>query len=198
MCLPNLRDDEISRRLSGVNVEPFRPEGVNLPNVMTPGAWIILGVIVTAILAGFTYMLVKYLRSRIPWKPLIGSSFRASYYGFNHDPDPIRINQCLNTAASFLVQYSTFGEAAILKALQGVKIYVQPTPAWMHAGEEVAGLTQENVIMIGSDYAALLHECAHVCEEAVTGGYSYDHAGWDQKGIRTAESEYDHWYKTSA
>lgn len=171
-------------------MEPFRPEGVNLPNVMTPGAWVIVSLIIAAILAGFTFMLVRFLRDRVWWKPIPGSPLEAAYFGKDHEPNLVRLNMALTVTVSLLVKHTQWKELDIVKALTGLRVYVQPVLKWQSGGQTVAGLTMGNTVMIGSDYAALLHECAHVCDEAIDKVIRYNHTGWDADGIRTAEAEY--------
>jgi hypothetical protein len=177
-------------------MQQFVPEGVNLPNVMTVGAWVIVGVVVAAALAGVTWMIVRALKDNyVPWQQLPGSPQSALFFGKDHTPNVVRLHAALTTAQTFLIKYTTWNAVAVVHALQGIRIYVMPTTAWIdgQAGK-VAGLDPSGpTVVVGSDFAALLHECAHQCEEVIDHAVDYAHAGWEAKGIRHAEEEYIAW-----
>ena len=172
----------------------FTPTGVDLPNVMTPGAWVIVGIVVAAVLASGAYVLVRFLQARIKWQPFpVAHPLSPMYYGKDHEPDAALLLMAVSTTLSLLVQHTTWRAADIMAALQGLRIYVQPTPSWDDNGRQVAGLSLDGAVMVGSDFAALLHECAHVCEERIDRTVRYDHAGWDAAGIRRAENAFAAW-----
>jgi len=188
------------RESKGKAMEKFVPEGVNLPNVMTPGAWVIVGVVVSCALAGLIWMIVRVVQTTyIPWKHLPDSPLEAKYYGKDYTPNLTRPNEALNTAQALLIKNTTWKAVDVANALHGIRVYVMATPAWVdfQAGK-VAGLDPAGpAVVVGSDFAALLHECAHQCEDFIDHVIEYDHKNWGAKGIWTADAAYTEWLNTT-
>lgn len=182
-------------------MEPFRPEGVNLPNVMTPGAWVIVAIILSAILAGFIYMLVRVKKDQVPWNRLVGF-YSASFFveAGNTTFSAARLVAALLKAEELLKKYSNtfWSHADFQKSFERMCVYVKKDNAWVDAqGEKVVGQDPSGrVVVVGADYAALLHEMAHQVEEKIDKVVDYTHEHWVTKGIRAAEAEYLEWLKT--
>jgi hypothetical protein len=178
---------------------------LDMPNKMYPGTWVVVGLILTAILSGFIYVLVKYLKTRVQWKklPLYPS---ASYFGKNHDPNTVLLVDCLQKSMELLSKHSrhggppnngiNWGFSAVQRALRDVRIYVMDTDAWVDEFDrKVAGIQAGRNLFVGKDLAAFLHECAHRCEEVIDKERDMEHTGWVGNGIRAAEDEFHLWLK---
>lgn len=175
----------------------FVPEGVNLPNKMTLGAWVILAIVVTAILAGVIWMVARLITSRIPWKKLPGNAMNVTYYGEGFEPNVMLLSMAFTAVCDFLVEHTTWKGPDIVRALMGTNIYVKPTKEWKDGVQEVAGLDPEGSwVLVGVDFAALLHECAHQVEDVVDHKVDYAHAGWEAKGIYKADAAFSKWLST--
>lgn len=180
-------------------MEPFRPEGVNLPNVMTPGAWIILAVILSAILAGFIYMYTRFRKDQIPWNTLAGF-YSAKFFvePGNETFSAARLVAALKKSEELLKKHTQWTSEQLQAAFKRVCVFVKKDNSWQdQAGREVAGQDPSGkVVVVGADFAALLHEMAHQTEEVADKIIDYAHSRWIIKGIRAAEAEYLEWLKT--
>ena len=80
-------------------------------------------------------------------------------------------------------------------ALGDVRIQVMPTEKWQQlGGPDVAGEAGDWV-RVGSDFMALAHELAHLCERRLDGVEDRAHRTWTTRGIRKAEAEYEDWLR---
>jgi hypothetical protein len=174
------------------------PEGVNLPNVMTPGAWVILAVALSAILAGFIYMYTRFRKDQIPWNKLVGF-YAAKFFvkPVNEDFSALRLVAALKKSEELLLKHTKWTPDHLSGSFNRICVYVMDTNAWRDKmGVEVAGQDPSGkIVVVGKDFSALLHEMAHQAEEAEN-IYDYAHANWIVKGIRAAEEEYLEWLKT--
>lgn len=180
-------------------MEPFRPEGVNLPNVMTSGAWVILAVILSAILAGFIYMLTKWLKTQVPWNTLNGFYSAKFYVEPGNDTfSAARLSLCLNKSEELLKLHTRWTADQLFAAFRKICVYVKKDNAWVDQwGRKIAGDDPVGkVVAVGADFAALLHEMAHQVEDIVDKMIDAEHVGWVSRGIRAAEAEYIEWLKT--
>jgi hypothetical protein len=175
------------------------PEGVNLPNVMTPGAWVILAVVLSGILAGFIYMYTRFRKDQIPWNKLAGF-YAAKFFvePGNESFDAGRLVMCLKKAEELLLANTKWTTYDTAKAFARILVYVKKGNDWVDGqGQKVAGQDPAGrVVVVGADFAALLHEMAHQVEDLVERIVDYKHDRWIVKGIRAAEAEYLEWLKT--
>ena len=177
---------------------------LDMPNKMYPGTWVIVGIVLAAILGGFTYLLVRFLKSRVPWKKLSTDFPRARYFGKDHEPNTKLLTLCLHQAIQLLAKHSQivagptgpakWSPAVVAKALQDARIYVMNEDKWVDEwGRKVAGIQAGRNLIIGKNLAAFLHECAHRCEEVIDKERDMDHVSWVGDGIRAAEEEFSSW-----
>jgi hypothetical protein len=183
--------------------------GLDAPNVMWPASWILLGIVVAAILTGVTIMVVRLIKSRVPWKKLPAYP-SAAYFGKNHEPDVALLAECLQTSMALLAKHSqltnkkwTFPQ--VEKALRGVCIYVMDVDKWPETnsvgtptGQTIAGAQIEERLIVGKNLAAFLHECAHRCEEEIDNERDMKHLTWVEDGIRAADEEFSAWLAVRA
>jgi len=181
-------------------MEPFRPEGVNLPNVMTPGAWALVIGIIAAILSGFGFMFFKYwTKIRVPWNTL-GGYYSAKFYiePGNTTFIAVKLVLALQKAEALLQKHTKWTAVQLKTSFEKICVYVKKDNAWVdYWGRKVAGEDPSGKpVVIGADFAALLHEMAHQAEEKVDKAIDEGHVHWVEKGIRAAEDEYITWLKT--
>lgn len=163
---------------------------LDAPNTMGAGTWALLAVVLAAILGGGVYLVVRYLKSRVPWMALPGTP--ALYYGHNHEPDTELLTQCLSKTLELLAKYTKWTYPA--EAFKGLKIYVREFDWWVdETGRKVAGTQSGEIIAVGRNLASFLHECAHRCEEVIDRERDMEHATWATDGIRAAETEFHAW-----
>lgn len=183
---------------SAVNNDWMRENFLDMPNKMYPGTWVVVGIVLAAILGGFTYLLVRLLKSRVPWKKLPGYP-SASYFGKDHEPDTALLVECLKKTQLLLSTHcgprqSKWTSEAIVGALRNIRIYVMNEDKWVDEwGRKVAGIQAGRNIILGRDLAAFLHECAHRCEEVIDRERDMAHATWEGDGIRAAVDEFSAW-----
>ena len=175
---------------------------LDMPNKMYPGTWVLLAVVLLGILGGFTYMLVRYLKSRVKWKRLPGTT--AKYFGKSHEPNVELLAACHKKSAELLAKHSQYSTppgglikwslSAVTKALSDARIYVMDEDKWVDEwGRKVAGIQAGRNLIVGRNLAAFLHECAHRCEEVIDKERDMDHVTWVADGIRAAEDEFAVW-----
>lgn len=175
--------------------EPWRPTGLNMPNVMTPGAWVIVGVVLAAIIAGITVMIVRARKATyIPWKPLPLYSPSARYFVKGGAPlDLVFLVAALREAERLLAQHTKWS-TTVHAAFENVRVYVMDTESWDMNGVKVAGLDPSGrSVVVGPSLAALCHEMAHQCEEKLENLIDYGHTRWGLNGIAAANDEFDTW-----
>jgi hypothetical protein len=168
----------------------------NPPNVMQPGTWVLLGVVVLAALAGVALIIYRVVKAQPKWKPLEGT-MDARFAGKGFEPDGTFLASCFKQSIVLLLKHCTaWPPLSVARALRDVDIYVMAQPKWVDAwGRTIAGAQEGRVLVIGNDFAALLHECAHRCEEIIDNERDMDHVTWAADGIRAAENEYHTWLR---
>jgi hypothetical protein len=120
----------------------------------------------------------------------MGIPFRFTYW---HGIDESKLKERLLLALGALsAVWSTTNMYALL---DGVHINVMPSTTWSDSftGRTIAGqsLPSGKTVVVGSDYAALAHELAHVIE-AGPGRLGFeDHASWARNGIQAAVDKYE-------
>jgi hypothetical protein len=120
----------------------------------------------------------------------MGIPFRFTYW---HGLDENKLKECLLLAIGALnAVWSTTNMYALL---DGVHVNVMTSPTWSDpfTGRTIAGqsLPSSKTVVVGSDYAALAHELAHVIE-AGPGRLGFeDHASWASSGIQAAVDKYE-------
>ena len=170
--------------------------GLDAPNVMTPGAWVIVGVVLAAILTGLGFMLYRFLKTRIKWLPLPAYYLNARYSapkGF----DAVFLVEALKRAETALLNHTKWDAGQLAKAFGEMRVLVQPTDDWVDSrGRKVGGLDPAGpIIVVGVSLPALCHEMAHQAEELVDGVFDFTHANWAPSGIWNASAEYEAWLR---
>lgn len=179
----------------GGDVVPVtRESGLNLPNVMTPGAWALLGIAGTAIIAGIVFMLWRMWSERVKWKSLefMGVKYFAEDVGFS--PDFLR--QAVDKARAFLILHTRWPTAQTDKALGGFSVYVVADDMYVDAKKHT-GTELDGVLRVNRKLTTLCHEMAHLLHERV-GIVDYEHARWEPDGFLLAERAYDDWLANRA
>lgn len=175
--------------------------GLNEPNIMTPGAWIIIGIVSACIIAGAVWVFIQYwTKIRVPWNALVGyRSAKVYVEPGNTTYDASKLVKALTESELLLKQYTQYTAAQFDSALQNICVYVKKDNAWVDGGAlKVAGEEEGGVVMIGADFAALLHEEAHLLEEVVDKIVDYDHTTWPAKGFTAADAAFQEWLKTAS
>lgn len=172
-------------------MESFRPEGVNLPNVMTPGAWVIVVVVVLAIAAGVSFMVWKLLSSRIRWESL-------GYMGVQFFTEDGRISapfliQAVDKARAFIILHTQWPSREVEKALTAFNVYVHADD--VNAGKVgITGYQNGSVLGVNRKLTTLCHEMLHLAMERLEGVSDVLHARWQPGGeFDKAERAYSDW-----
>jgi len=170
--------------------------GLDAPNVMTPGAWAIVGVVSAAILGAFGYLLSRWLKSRIKWQPLPTYYLDAKFFA-PKGYDVKFLVEALKRAETALLNHTKWDAGQLAKAFGKMRVYVQPTDDWVdERGRKVAGLDPAGpIIVVGVSLPALCHEMAHQAEELIDGVFDFAHANWAPSGIWNASIEYEAWLR---
>ena len=157
---------------------------------MSAGTVIVLAVLLVAILAGATYMAVRFVQANNlhVWQQIDGWTVSVPpSYG---PAELVRLGRCLQTAPELLG--ATQAETAWLR--QSTRVLVWPTATVVYNGQEVSGLTSFPSVSVGVDLQALAHELAHVLEQRRIGSTDHSHKSqrWAGPGgwyARTAHYE---------
>ena len=151
---------------------------------------VVVGIILLISVVGIAaiFIVPAFLRQRIPWRTLPNTT--AKY----HALVPISEKALQTAYLSALVQLRThtdFMPATLNKVAGDLHIVVQSVKDWespMH-NSKVAGIADGKTIYIGVDFAALLHEMAHVAE-FIDGAIDNTHATWIKRGIYRADDAF--------
>ena len=145
---------------------------------------ILIGVLMIAVVFAIAaaVMIPAYFRQRIPWKPLPGVP-NVQY----HSPGPVdeaKLARCFLAAIAALRVHADFSARAI-DHLSNVRIFVEQGDTW-----HTTGAAKGEQVYIGTNFAALAHELAHVAE-FVEGSIDLAHASWGRRGIFIAIDTYE-------
>lgn len=140
-------------------------------------------------------MVAAYKRQRIEWRRAVGQSWRwAAVPGV--DVDEGRLIGAVESAWVALALHRCFPSSTLLQAKEVLHVMVQRVPSWhspQHGGN-VAGVTSGHVVYVGSDFAAVCHELAHLCEFLEMGAYDFEHGTW---GVRRIQVAVDEWQQAT-
>jgi len=172
--------------------------GLNEPNIMTPGAWVIIGLVSACVLAGFLWMFFTYwFKVRVPWSSLAGY-YSAKFYEEPGNPNfsGARLVAALRKCEELLLKHTKYTAVQLATCFQRIHIFVKKDNAWVDQwGRKVAGEEGGKVIAVGADLAALLHEEGHLLEEMIDLIVDDNHTTWPAKGFDVADVEYQAWLK---
>jgi hypothetical protein len=164
---------------------------------MTPGAWVIVSVVIALVLSGGIYLFTRWLKGRIPWAVFASEFPNARAYS-SVGIDVPRLVACLKKAQECLTAVWT--PEQVSKVVSTIHIYVHPTEAWVDglSGIKEAGASGGgDVIEVGLSMAALCHELAHACQGQLENVLDNAHGTWEAKGVWKALSAYDVWFSAS-
>ncbi len=169
-----------------------RETGLNLPNVMTPGAWVIVGVVVLAALIGIGTILWKVWTRRVKWQPLLLGYLGIQYFAVNNCVPADRLRMAVDKARAYLILNSKWPTSQVERALGGFNIYVFDDD--VNAGKVGRfGYQSGNIIGVNRKLTTLCHEMGHLLHERVENIADYYHTRWDADGFTAAEKAYDDW-----
>lgn len=151
---------------------------------------IIVAIVLLVVIIGVAtiFMVPAFLRQNISWRVLSGTAVKY------HALVPISEAALKEAYLEALVQLRThtdFMPATLNKVANELHIVVQNVKDWnspMH-GSKVAGIADGFTIYVGIDFAALLHEMAHVAE-FVDGNIDNAHSTWMKRGIYKADDAF--------
>ncbi|TAL42390.1 MAG: hypothetical protein EPN91_08400 [Salinibacterium sp.] len=167
-----------------------RESGLNLPNVMTPGAWVIVAVVLTAIALGVGAMVWQLWSSRVKWQPL--GFMGVQYFAVNGCVSAERLTAAVDKARAFLILTGKWSTAQTDKALGGFNIYVFDHET--EAGKPgISGSQLGNVVNVNRRLTTLCHEMGHLLQERIEGIVDHNHVRWETDGFVKAERAYSDW-----
>lgn len=167
-----------------------RETGLNIPNVMTPGAWALVSAVLGIVLIGFIYLFVRWWQAQVKWQPL--GFMGVKYFAEDAMFDKQRLVDAIDKARAFLILNSHWSTAQTDKALTGFKVYVFADD--VNAGKVgIFGYEKDGVIGVNRKLTTLCHEMGHMLQEAVGGYVDYYHVKFDTDGITAADKAYGDW-----
>lgn len=112
----------------------------------------------------------------------------------------IDLPTALDKAVSLLQQHTDFPTALYNSTLPFVSVVVMSVEKWRNraniwVGGETERLGSSYMVRVERGGSSLCHELAHVMEYAAFGEADYEHAGWTDKKIWTADEAYRAWLK---
>lgn len=167
-----------------------RESGLNLPNSMTPGAWVIVAVVIVAIVLGVSLMVWRVWSKRVKWQSLgfMGVQFYAEDSAFSAD----LLRNAIDKARAFLILHTKWSSSEVEKALTGFNVYIFADD--VNAGAPGrSGYQSGNVLGVNRKLTTLCHEMGHLLHERLEKIVDYDHARWEQDGFVLAERAYSDW-----
>lgn len=156
---------------------------------------IIVGIVLIVVVLGIAaaFMVPAYLRQYVPWRILPNTTVKY------HALAPISEEALQAAYLEALVQlrnHTDFMPATLSKVPNELRIVVQKVNEWdspMH-GSKVAGIADATTVYVGIDFAALLHEMAHVAE-FIDGNIDHTHGTWIKRGIYRADDAFQAYLK---
>jgi len=163
----------------------------------TVPSWLVSATAVAAsvlIAFGVFHFWRRLEQSRIPWRPLAVPNVQGVHWYGPESVKEAHLAAAFTAAVDALARKTTWGRR-VYRALAKTHILVMLYDTWVDgSGRKVAGLDPPGpVVQVGHNLAALAHELAHQCEDAVDGAVDYEHAAWGAKGVWNAINEYQTW-----
>lgn len=167
-----------------------RESGLNLPNVMTPGAWVLLSVALVAVLIGIGFIVYRVWRERIKWVDL---HFRGvQYFAQDGNFSAGFLTAALNAAVNALIANSKWPPSVVDKALGSFNVYVFADD--VNAGKPGrAGYQSGDILGVNRRLTTLCHEMGHLLQERIEKVVDYEHSTWLPDGFVAAERVYSDW-----
>ena len=167
-----------------------RESGLNLPNVMTPGAWVPLTIALAAVLIGIGFMIYRIWSERIKWVDL--HFRRVQYFAQDDGFSAGFLTAALNAAVNALIVNAKWSPSEVEKALVGFNVYVFADDA--NAGTVgIFGYEKDGVIGVNIKLTTLCHEMGHMLQERLEKIVDYEHSRWLSDGLVGAEKAYSDW-----
>lgn len=164
--------------------------GLNLPNVMTPGSWVVVIIVTVVVVAGIGFMLYRVWDSRVRWTPLGFASIQ--YFAEDQGFEPKKLYEAVNFAIGCLISDSKWPESITVTMLQSFKVYVHADDKY--AGKPgTSGYQNGDVIGVNRKLTTICHELGHLLQERIDHITDYEHARWGSDGFVKAEGAYSAW-----
>ena len=161
---------------------------INPPNIMTPGTWVLAGIVLLVILIPAVIIGVKVWMTRIQWRTVQLVSFSFKVAGPRADAE---VAAALLHAIEALCSVWQLAPVYDAVARAGVRVQVMAEESWLNSGGvKVGGEQDGNVLRVGRSMSALCHELAHLLEWKLDAVRDDAHAGWTQKAIWAADEKY--------
>ncbi len=169
--------------------------GLDMPNKMYPGTWVVVGLILAVIVGAIAFMVHRWWKNTyVPWQPIYGYYPGSKWFSKLKDTDQKFIAEALQAAESFLIERTKWSAANLALVGHHVRVYVMDSESWVDLwGRKVAGLQVEYTLVVGPSLAALCHELAHLCEMVLDKEQDDAHATWASDGIAAAVNDFDEW-----
>ena len=167
-----------------------RESGLNLPNVMTPGAWVLLSVALVAVLIGVGFILYRVWSKRVKWVDL---NFRGvQYFAQDSEFSADFLAKAFTVAVNALVANARWPASVVERALLQFKVYVFADD--VNAGVPGrSGYQSGNILGVNRKLTTLCHEMGHLLHERIEKIVDYDHTRWMSDGFERAERVYSDW-----
>lgn len=164
--------------------------GLNAPNVMTPGAWVLVLLVLAAGLVGIGVMIWKVWSDRVKWTPL--GFLGIQYASMDPTMEPRRLADAVSAAIAALMENTKWPGALVSSTLQNFKVYVYADP--VNAGAVgVTGYEEDGVIGLNRRLTTLCHELGHMLQERIDRVVDLNHTNFGADGILKAERVYSDW-----
>src|SRR3990167_859821 len=161
-----------------------REPGLNLPNVMTPGAWVIVAVVLAAIAVGIGIMLWRVWQQRTRWRSL--EFLCVQYYAQDASFSADFLRNAIDKARAFLILNGRWSTAQTDRALVAFNVYVYADD--VNAGKPgLYGYEKDGVIGTNRKLTTLCHEMGHLLHERLEKIADYNHERWMPDGFTKAE-----------
>jgi hypothetical protein len=169
--------------------------GLDMPNKMYPGTWVVVGLIIAIIVGAIGFMVYRWAKSSyVPWQPIYGYYPGSKWFSKLQGTDQKLIAEALQAAESCLIERTKWSAANLALVGHHVRVYVMDSEKWVDLwGRKVAGLQIEHTLVVGPSLAALCHEMAHLCEAVLDKEQDNAHATWAADGIAAAVDDFDVW-----
>jgi len=164
--------------------------GLNMPNVMTPGAWAIVIVLLAAIVTGIAVMTWRLFSDRVKWQPL--GFMGVQFFAEGNGPSAPFLIQAVDKARAFIILHGKWPAREAEKALTAFNIYVHADD--VYAGRVgIAGYQNGSVLGVNRKLTTLCHEMLHLAMERIDGEVDLNHVRWQGEDFVRAERAFSDW-----
>ena len=126
---------------------------------------------------------------RVNWQPVPGHP--GARCAVPDGVTPANVGRALELALEALADLGPWDAARLQVVAAPLDVYVMGADVWTDGwGRRVAGAQVGRTLTVGKNLAALAHELAHLAEAVLEGAVDERHLGWEARGIRAAEADY--------